>query len=528
MRNHSGRTARTALLLIAAACLTAALFYAWPQAWAWEDALRLLLGGLLVFALVAALRSSGRARTGLARGLAMEVSEAAPSTRFADVAANEEALASLRSLADALREPERYARLGARPPRGVLLYGPPGTGKTLMARALAGEAGVPFYAVSGSDFVQVYVGVGAARVRELFAKAKKAGRAVIFIDEIDALGKRRDNASSEEREQTLNALLTQMDGFDGGAGVVVLAATNRVDTLDDALLRPGRFDRHVCVGLPGREQRAKILALHAKDKPFEPSVDWDALAQDTVGFSGAKLESLLNEAAIYAAQRAAERIAPKDVRRAFSTMLVGEERAGAGFSERERHVTAVHEAGHALLTLLLMPESRLSQVSIVPSTGGAGGYSMAVPPDSAFLSRAQVLARMAAALGGRAAERIVLGGEEITNGAAGDLQHATRLAASACLCWGMDDDLGYVAADALPDGLADGARARAAVERMLREAMDLAERTLRTRRDALERVSEALLARERMTGEEIREIAARCACGRGVVQSERRLDAGAA
>ena len=274
----------------------------------------------------------------MARGLAMEVSEAAPSTRFADVAANEEALASLRSLADALREPERYARLGARPPRGVLLYGPPGTGKTLMARALAGEAGVPFYAVSGSDFVQVYVGVGAARVRE-------------------------------------------------------------------------------------------------------------------------------------------------------------------------RHVTAVHEAGHALLTLLLMPESRLSQVSIVPSTGGAGGYSMAVPPDSAFLSRAQVLARMAAALGGRAAEHIVLGGEEITNGAAGDLQHATRLAASACLCWGMDDDLGYVAADALPDGLADGARARAAVERMLREAMDLAERTLRTRRDALERVSEALLARERMTGEEIREIA---------------------
>ncbi len=507
MRNRSGRAARTALLLIAAACFTVALYYAWPNVLDQEDVMRLLLGGLLVFALVSALRSSARARTGLTKGLAMEVSEAAPSTRFADVAANEEALASLRSLADALREPERYARLGARPPRGVLLYGPPGTGKTLMARALAGEAGVPFYAVSGSDFVQVYVGVGAARVRELFTKAKKAGRAVIFIDEIDALGKRRDGMSSEEREQTLNALLTQMDGFDGGAGVIVLAATNRVDTLDEALLRPGRFDRHVCVGLPGREQRAKILALHAKDKPFEPSVDWDALAQDTVGFSGAKLEGLLNEAAIYAAQRSAERIAPEDVHHAFSTMLVGEERAGAGLTARERYVTAVHEAGHALLTLLLMPETRLSHVSIVPSTGGAGGYSMAVPPDSAFLSRAQVLARMAAALGGRAAERIVLGGEEITNGAAGDLQHATRLASSACLCWGMDDDLGYVAADALPDHLADGARARAAVERMLREAMDLAEGTLRARRDALERVAEALLARERMTGEEVRQAA---------------------
>lgn len=510
MRNQSSRVARNVLLLVAAGLFAAALFYALPRAQApsQETVTRLLVGALLVGTVIAIVRSPGRARAGMAKASAMDVAEASPTLRFTDVAANEEALSSLKSLAHALKNPEVYGKFGARIPRGVLLYGPPGTGKTLMAKALAGEAGVPFYAVSGSDFVQVYVGVGAARVRDLFAKAKKAGRAVIFIDEIDALGKRRDGASSDEREQTLNALLTQMNGFEENSGIVVLAATNRIDTLDEALLRPGRFDRHIAVNLPGREQRARILALHAKDKPFSGAIEWDALSQDTVGFSGAKLESMLNEAAIYAVQRGAEKIEEADVRRAFSTLLVGEERVGGALPERERRVTAVHEAGHALLTLLLMPRSRLSAVSIIPSVNGAGGYSMAVPPDSAFVSREELWANLAVALGGRAAERILLGEDAVTNGAANDLERATQMAAAACLSWGMDEEVGCVAVHALPREMAAGERERAAVERTLKNAMALAERTLRERKETLERVAEELLRRERMTGKEVRALVA--------------------
>ena len=510
MRNRTSRAARNVLLLVAAGLFAAALYFAMPKTISLdqEAVTRLLVGALLIGTVVAIVRAPGRAKAGMARASAMEVSQAAPSLRFSDVAANEEALASLRSLAHALQSPETYSAYGARIPRGVLLYGPPGTGKTLMAKALAGEAGVPFYAVSGSDFVQIYVGVGAARVRDLFGKAKKAGRAVIFIDEIDALGKRRDGASSDEREQTLNALLTQMNGFEENEGIVVLAATNRIDTLDEALLRPGRFDRHIAVGLPERAQRAKILALHAAGKPFDEGIDWDHVAQETVGFSGAKLESMLNEAAIYAARRSAKKIEEADVRRAFSTILVGEERVGSGLDAEERRVTAVHEAGHALLTLLLMPKAQLRHVTIVPSVNGAGGYSMAVPPDKAFISRRDITAHMAVALGGRAAERILLGEDAITNGAQNDLERATQMAASACLAWGMDEDVGCLSVGSLPKEMQTGERERAAVERTLKGAFDIAFQTLSEHQEDLERISQALLKRERMTGEEIQALVA--------------------
>ena len=346
----------------------------------------------------------------------MDVQRDIPDQRFADVAALEEAVESLRGLADVLKHPDKYARYGARTPRGVLLYGPPGTGKTLLARALAGEAGVPFYAVSGSDFVQMYVGVGASRVRALFKKARKAGRGVIFIDEIDALGSRREGSGNEEREQTINALLTEMSGFRGGEGILVLAATNRPEKLDAALTRPGRFDRQIEVGMPDRAGRRQILQVHARGKPLSAQVDIDRLAADTVSFSGAKLESMLNEAALRAARRNTGEITAGDVDAALRAVLVGEDRLNRPGAPQERRITAFHEAGHALATLLFDPQSRLARVSIIPSTRGAAGYSMAVPPDRMLLTRAQAEAAVCVALAGRAAEELVFGRAGVTTG----------------------------------------------------------------------------------------------------------------
>ena len=283
-----------------------------------ETAARICLAAAVALFIASALLRPRALRAEAAGRIAgMEAVNAAPSCGFSDVAANEEARRSLEGLVDYLKDPQKYARYGARMPRGVLLYGPPGTGKTLLARALAGEAGVPFFALSGSDFVQMYVGVGASRVRELFKNARKAGKCVIFIDEIDAMAKKRDDQSSDERDQTLNALLSEMSGFRPSEGIIVLAATNRLDTLDPALLRPGRFDRQIEVGLPGRAERLSILRLHSRNKPLSRTVDLEALAGDTSCFSGASLENLLNEAAIAAAERGAEKIEPADIRGAF-------------------------------------------------------------------------------------------------------------------------------------------------------------------------------------------------------------------
>lgn len=466
-----------------------------------------LLGVTLIgVVLLVGFSRQGKARGGMAKITSMEAEAVVPTITFEDVAANEEARASLRGLVDFIKEPAKYAAYGARIPHGVLLYGPPGTGKTLMARALAGEAGVPFYSVSGSDFVQVYVGVGASRIRDLFKKARKAERAVIFIDEIDALGKKRES-SNDEREQTLNALLTEMSGFAASEGVVVVAATNRLDTLDEALLRPGRFDRQIEVGLPSKEERLRILRLHTRNKPIDQSIDLSDVAANTVYFSGAKLESMLNEAAIMAAQRGDGDITRKDIDQAIQTLLVGAEKSDrSGISAREKRVTAIHEAAHALVTVLKQPESRLAQVSIIPSTKGAAGYSMSIPPDRIFHTREQLEGHIAVALAGRAGEELIFGAEQVTTGASNDLQRATELVVSICFEWGMEQRIGPVARTALRDVLPLGKEEREIVREKSTALYQQTLALLSERREALLRIADALEIHEVLDGQAVREL----------------------
>jgi len=351
---------------------------------------------------------------------------------FSDIAGNEEAKESVRDIVDFIKNPEKYARYGARMPHGMIFYGPPGTGKTLMAKAIAGEAGAPFYAVSGSDFVQMYVGVGAGRVRDLFRKARENRRAVIFIDEIDALGKKRSNNpqnGNDEREQTLNALLTEMSGFSESEGIIVIAATNRLDTLDEALLRPGRFDRQIEIGLPDLNARRSILNLHIKNKPISDQVDIDSVAKQTVYFSGAMLESLLNEAAIFAAKRAAVNIEPADIDKAYYTVIAGSEKMDrSGIKERERRITAYHEAGHALAAKLLSPENTVAKITIIPSTKGAGGFCVNIPPDRMYHTKTEIKNQIMIKLAGRASEEMTFGAENITTGASNDIELSVSLA----------------------------------------------------------------------------------------------------
>jgi len=420
-----------------------------------------------------------------------------PETRFSDVAANDEAMESLRDLVSFIQSPEKYSRLGARIPRGVLLYGMPGTGKTLMARALAGEAGVPFFAVNGADFVEMYVGVGASRIRTLFRNARKAGRAVIFFDEIDAIGKKRDNRS-DEREQTLNALLSEMSGFGEKDGIVVLAATNRADTLDEALLRAGRFDRQIEVPLPDQAQRLQILQVHARKRPLSADVSLPELARQTAMFSGARLECLLNEAAILAVKREAETIEPEDVQRAMDTALFGAERANAARHEHERRVTAAHEAGHAIATAILLPESELRRVSIIPTSRGAAGYSMALPPERMFHEQQELLYHIAAALAGREAERRMLGNERISNGASNDIEKAVLLARRMVNEWGMLPASGEVY-------LMNQQQKDMAAQQWLNEAQQLAAQVLQEHDAAWQRLTEKLLAEEAVDGNAVKD-----------------------
>ncbi len=387
----------------------------------------LVVAALAGFAVTMATRGLGRCAETVGAFAGDVGGDARPNCTFANVAANEEALQSLSELRDYLKDPEKFLRYGARMPKGVLLYGPPGTGKTLLARALAGEAGVPFFVMSGSDFVEKYVGVGASRVRELFRKARKAGRCVVFIDEIDALGKRRDEATGE-RDQTLNALLSEMSGFHTGDGVVVIAATNRIEAMDPALLRPGRFDRQIEVGLPGRRQRLSILRLHSAGKPMEDDVSLEELASQTVSFSGASLENLLNEAALRAAIRGKGGIGRRDLQDAFYRILAGADQPATA-TEAERRIIAVHEAGHAVAGCLLAPENRLARVSILPSGRGAAGYNLCVPEERVMPGKAQLQGQLCVLLAGRAAEELFFGEDALTGGASGDLARATELAA---------------------------------------------------------------------------------------------------
>ncbi|KHD35968.1 cell division protein FtsH [Clostridium acetobutylicum] len=374
--------------------------------------------------------------------------------KFNDVAGNEEAKESVQDIIDFLKNPEKYNLYGARMPKGVILYGEPGTGKTMLAKAIAGEANVPFYAMSGSDFIQVYVGVGASRIRQLFKKARSNGKAVIFIDEIDAIGKKRDggkSGGSEERDQTLNALLTEMSGFKEKEGIVVIAATNRIDVLDSALLRPGRFDRHIEINLPDISARKKILSLLIKNKPVK-DIDLNDLAQKTAYFSGAKLENLVNEAAILACKENSSFIENQHMDKAFSIVIAGYEKVDRShISLTDKKITAYHESGHALVSLKVLPEEKVSKITIIPSTNGSGGYTLSIPEDKMYQNKEYIQNRIRVLLGGRAAEEIIFGKSSITTGAYNDLQKVTSAVTKLVTQYGMGSSLGLLNADALSE-----------------------------------------------------------------------------
>lgn len=367
--------------------------------------------------------------------------------KFSDVAGLQEEKEELEEIVDFLRAPKKYTQLGARIPKGVLLVGPPGTGKTLLAKAIAGEAGVPFFSISGSDFVEMFVGVGASRVRDLFEEGKKHAPCIIFIDEIDAVARQRGTGMGgghDEREQTLNQLLVEMDGFGVNEGIIVMAATNRVDILDPAILRPGRFDRKVAVGRPDVKGREEILRVHAKDKPLGEDVDLAQIAQTTAGFTGADLENLLNEAAIMAARSGRSYITQPDIKHAFIKVGIGAEKRSKVISEKEKKITAYHEAGHAILFHVLPDMDPVYTISIIPTGMGAAGYTMPLPEnDEMFNTKGKMLQDITTLLGGRVAEEIIFG--DITTGASNDIKRATSTARAMVMQYGMSDKLGLIA-----------------------------------------------------------------------------------
>ena len=440
---------------------------------------------------------------------------------FQDVAGADEEKEELREIVEFLREPQKYLDLGAHIPKGVLLVGPPGTGKTLLAKAVAGEAGVQFLSISGSDFVEMYVGVGASRVRDLFQQAKKSAPAIIFIDEIDAVGRQRGSGlggGHDEREQTLNQLLVEMDGFGSNEGVVVLAATNRVDILDPALLRPGRFDRQVYVGLPDIKGREEILQVHAKNKPLAEDVDLKQIARGTAGFTGADLENLLNEAALLAGRRSESFITMKDLQESIIQVIAGPQKHSRVIPERERRLTAYHEAGHAVVMHALPDLDPVHQITIVPR-GEAGGMTIYLPDeDRSYLSRSYMLDRIAGLLGGRAAEQLVLG--DISTGASNDISRATQLARKMVGTYGMSEQLGNVAFDAGHDEVFIGksmaqtrpysektaAEMDGEIRRIMDDAYARCTAILEQYRPQLVEVAEYLLANETMTAEEFEKV----------------------
>jgi cell division protease FtsH len=433
--------------------------------------------------------------------------------RFSDVAGVDEAKAELQEIVAFLKDPEGYGRLGARMPKGVLLVGPPGTGKTLLARAVAGEAGVPFFSISGSEFVEMFVGVGAARVRDLFEQAQARAPCIVFIDELDALGRARgafgNLGGHDEKEQTLNQLLTEMDGFDPRAGVVLLGATNRPEILDPALLRAGRFDRQVLVDRPDRKGRADILAVHLKKIRHAPDLDREAIAALTPGFTGADLANLVNEAALLATRRSAEQVEMRDIEAAIERIVAGLEKRNRLLNPREREIVAHHEMGHAIVAMALKGADPVQKVSIIPRGIGALGYTIQRPTEDRFLmGRQELKDRMAVLLAGRAAERLIFG--EISTGAADDLAKATDIARSMVMRFGMGgEDLGEVAYEPeRPNFLgtpefrprqyaeATAARIDAAVKALIAEAAARAEAILAANRPLLERSARELLERE--------------------------------
>ena len=409
----------------------------------------LLMVGVVIFLFIMMNRQGGGANAkamNFGKSRARMTNGSEKQVKFAQVAGIQEEKEELEEIIDFLKSPKKYIQVGARIPKGVLLVGPPGTGKTLLAKAVAGEAGVPFFTISGSDFVEMFVGVGASRVRDLFEDAKKHAPCIIFIDEIDAVARRRGTGMGgghDEREQTLNQLLVEMDGFGVNEGIIVMSATNRVDILDPAILRPGRFDRKVMVGRPDVKGRREILEVHAKGKPLGDDVDLAQIAQTTSGFTGADLENLLNEAAILAAKENRVYIQQSDIRHAFVKVGIGSEKKSKVVSEKEKKITAYHEAGHAILFHVLPDVGPVYSVSIIPTGVGAAGYTMPLPEnDEMFNTRGKMLQEITVALGGRIAEELVF--DDITTGASQDIKQATALAKSMVMKFGMSEELGLV------------------------------------------------------------------------------------
>ncbi|MFR7450716.1 MAG: ATP-dependent zinc metalloprotease FtsH [Gemmiger sp.] len=438
---------------------------------------------------------------------------------FADVAGADEEKAELQEVVEFLKAPNKFNSLGARIPHGVLLVGPPGTGKTLLARACAGEAGVPFYAISGSDFVEMYVGVGASRVRDLFEKAKKTMPSIIFIDEIDAVGRQRGaglGGGHDEREQTLNQLLVEMDGFDANDGVIVMAATNRADILDKALLRPGRFDRQVYVGLPDVKGREEILRVHTKNKPLGPDVDLSTIAKSTAGFSGADLENLVNEAALLAARKGKKAITEPEIEEASIKVVAGPEKKSRVVTDKEKRLTAYHETGHAITGYFCKTHDPVHQISIIPR-GAAGGFTMYLPEkDPSYVTRTAMNENIVSLLGGRVAEQLVL--DDISTGASNDLERATATARAMVTRYGFSERLGPVVYGTDPgetflgrdfgQGRGYSENIAAEIDNEIRdivdEAYETARRILTEHMDQLHTVAAVLMEREKISGEEFK------------------------
>ena len=439
---------------------------------------------------------------------------------FADVAGQDEAKDALREIVDFLHNPDKYKSIGASLPKGALLVGPPGTGKTLLAKAVAGEAKVPFFSISGSEFVEMFVGMGAAKVSDLFKQAADKAPCIVFIDEIDTIGKKRDGAAgiggNDEREQTLNQLLTEMDGFDGTKGVVILAATNRPESLDKALLRPGRFDRRIPVELPDLQGRIAILKVHAKDVKMEPNIDFDTIGRATSGASGAELANIINEAALRAVRMGRSAVSQTDLEESVEVVIAGYQRKGAVISEKEKKIIAYHEIGHALVTARQKNAAPVHKITIIPRTSGALGYTMQIEEgERVLMSREDMLSQLATLTGGRAAEEVVFG--SITSGASNDIEKATQIARAMITRYGMSDQFGMVALETVNNPYLSSdsslvcspetsARVDAEVQSLIAAAHDKAVGILKRDRDVMDKLAAYLLEKETITGAEFMDI----------------------
>ena len=485
-----------------------------------------IIGNLLSRYMMKRMGASGMGGLGNAMqfgksGAKVYVEDAQTGVHFSDVAGQDEAKESLKEVVHFLHEPEKYAQIGAKLPKGVLLVGPPGTGKTLLAKAVAGEAGVPFFSISGSEFVEMFVGMGAAKVRDLFKQANEKAPCIVFIDEIDAIGKKRDTSgfsSNDEREQTLNQLLAEMDGFDGRKGVVLLAATNRPESLDPALLRPGRFDRRVPVELPDLQGRKAILLVHAKDVKLDGDIDWDIIARATAGASGAELANIINEAALTAVRRGRQAVIQKDLEDSVETVIAGAERKSAVVSESDKRIVSYHEIGHALVAAKQSNSAPVTKITIVPRTSGALGYTMQVDEgEKLLMSKAEILNKIATLTGGRAAEEFILGKDNITTGACNDIEQATKLARALITRYGMSEDFDMVALETVTNQYLGGdsslicsaetaSKIDEKVFTLVKQAHAKAYKIISENEAKLHELASYLLEKETITGEEFMSI----------------------